>query len=122
MACKKSLNHFSKLDTVQPVNVLWIAAIFLACSVLIRLMNRRQGALREVLEEYVKEQIAFVRRKARATRIASLAAEYKAEEQEKFEKAKAANLAAAEAAIKRAEDEAASKAAEAAALLAEAEQ
>ncbi len=73
---------------MTPTALIWLAFVAIACVMLFSLIRREQARLQELLEVNIAEQKEWVRKKAKAARMAHLAAKRKKAEEDAFLKSR----------------------------------
>lgn len=73
----------------------WLAFAAIAATMLMSMVRRQQAKLHSLLEQNVEQQQEWLKKKARATRMAQRAARRKAKEEQAFAKSRSSVLATA---------------------------
>lgn len=85
--------------------IIWLAFAAIACVMLFSLVRREQARIHDLLETYLAEQKKWVKKKAKATRMAQRAAKRKEAEEAAFLKSQKSALAQADIVARQMDDE-----------------
>lgn len=85
--------------------IIWLAFAAVACVMLFSLVRREQAGLHVLLENNIQEQREWVKKKAKATRMAQRAAKRKEAEEAAFLKSQQSALQQAEIVARQMDDE-----------------